>query len=252
MRANRGVGIAGPFSLSWGMALQGMIFDIDGTLVDTNPAHVEAWRRAFHRLGYDIPAERIRIEVGKGGDKLVPSVVGQQAEERDGEALRRAQKDEFLAIAGRERFGVFPCVPELFHALRERRVRTALATSSDEKHLRATIESAGLDLAHVGDVLVTKDDAESSKPAPDLVIVAAERLGLSPGQCAMVGDTVYDAQACQTAGMAFLGLLSGGSDATSLIAAGSCGVWRDTGQLYTELDRAIEIASLAGSPTTGA
>ena len=75
------------------MALRGMIFDIDGTLVDTNPSHVEAWRRAFKRFGFDIPAARIKIEIGKGGDKLVPSVLGQELEDRLGEALRRAQKE---------------------------------------------------------------------------------------------------------------------------------------------------------------
>ncbi|MEA2723112.1 MAG: hypothetical protein QOH59_883, partial [Gemmatimonadales bacterium] len=95
------------------MTLRGMIFDIDGTLVDTNPAHVEAWGRAFKRLGYDVPRERIEIEIGKGGDLLVPSILGEEAEKHDGEALRKAQKEEFLEIARRERFRVFPCTPEL-------------------------------------------------------------------------------------------------------------------------------------------
>lgn len=222
-----------------------MIFDIDGTLVDTNPAHVEAWHRAFRRLGYDVPVERIMLETGKGGDKLVPSVLGSEAEERHGEALRRAQKEEFLEIAAQEHFRLFPCVPELFDALQERRIRTALATSSDEKHLQATMNSAGTDLIRLADVLVTKDDADESKPAPDLVIVAWEKLGLSPAECAMVGDTVYDAQACQGAGVAFLGLLSGGTGSAALLEAGACGVWRDTGHLYADLDRALELASLA-------
>ena len=145
------------------MPLRGMIFDIDGTLVDTNPAHVEAWHRAFQRLGYDVPVERIALEIGKGGDKLVPSVLGPEMEERQGEALRRAQKEEFLEIAAQEHFRLFPCVPELFDALQERRIRTALATSSDEKHLQATMNSAGTDLIRLADVLVTKDDADDEQ-----------------------------------------------------------------------------------------
>jgi HAD superfamily hydrolase (TIGR01509 family) len=229
------------------MALHGMIFDIDGTLVDTNPAHVEAWRRAFRRLGYDVPRERIEVEIGKGGDLLVPSILGEDAERRDGEALRKAQKEEFLEIAQRERLRVFPCVPELFQALRQRDIRTALATSSDRKHLQATCDSAGLDLPGLADVLVSKTDVEASKPAPDVVIVAWEKLGLSPAECAMVGDTVYDAQACRTAGVVFLGLSSGGTPEDLLLEAGACGVWRDTGHLYADLDRAIEVAALAAA-----
>lgn len=123
------------------MLLRGMIFDVDGTLVDTNPTHVEAWRRAFKRLGYDISPERITIEIGKGGDLLVPSILGEDVETRQGKAL-------------------------LFLALRERRIRTALATSSDKKHLEAICASAGIDLPGLADVLVTKDEAEASKPAP--------------------------------------------------------------------------------------
>ncbi len=229
------------------MALHGMIFDIDGTLVDTNPAHVEAWRRAFQRLGYEVPRERIEVEIGKGGDLLVPSILGEDAEKRDGEALRNAQKEEFLEIARRERFRVFPCVPELFQALRQREIRTALATSSDRKHLQATCASAGLDLPSLADVLVTKADVEASKPAPDVVIVAWEKLKLTPAECAMVGDTVYDAQACRAAGVVFLGLSSGGTPEGPLLDAGGCGVWRDTGHLYADLDHALELAALAAA-----
>lgn len=225
--------------------MRGMILDIDGTLVDTNPAHVEAWRRAFKRLGFDVPTERIVPEIGKGGDKLVPSILGREAEEGFGEALRKAQKEEFLAIAKRERFRVFPCVPELFPALRERRIRTALATSSDDKHLDATLASAGSDLRRLADVVVTRSDAPSSKPAPDLLVAAVEELQLPASQCAMIGDTIYDGLACQAAGVVFLGVLSGGSSESALLEAGACGVWRDVAHLVADLDRALEIAALA-------
>jgi HAD superfamily hydrolase (TIGR01509 family) len=225
--------------------VRGMIFDLDGTLVDTNPAHVEAWRKAFKRFGYDVPTERIVPEIGKGGDKLVPSILGPAAEKRHGEALRRAQKEEFLALARRVRFRVFPGVPELFRALKNRGIRTALATSSDDKHLDATLASAGIDLRSMADVVVTKSDAGASKPDPDVVVVAVEKLGLSPSQCAMVGDTVYDAQACQAAGVVFIGVLSGGSSEAALLEAGARAIFRDVAHLLVELDRALEIVSLA-------
>lgn len=229
------------------MTLRGMIFDIDGTLVDTNPAHVEAWHRAFKRFGYDVPVERITVEIGKGGDLLVPAILGEEVESGQGEALRKVQKEEFLTIAKRERFRVFPCVPDLFRGMRERGIRTALATSSDKKHLQAICASAGLDLTSLADVLVTKDQAEASKPAPDLVIVSLEKLSVTPAECSMLGDTIYDAQACRAAGVVFLGVLSGGTPAAVLLEAGACGVWRDTGHLYSELDQALELAALAAS-----
>src|SRR5918995_3591882 len=172
------------------MTVNGVIFDIDGTLVDTNPAHVEAWRRAFKQLGFDIPAERIVVEIGKGGDKLVPSVLGQNVEARHGETLRAAQKREFLAIAGHERFRVYPGAEEILRELRKRGIRTALATSSDEKHLDATLASAGVDFRRLANVVVTKSEADASKPSPDLVIAAVEELGLPPLHCALVGDTI--------------------------------------------------------------
>jgi len=227
------------------MPVHGIIFDIDGTLVDTNPTHVEAWWRAFKSLGYDVPVDRIEVEIGKGGDQLVPAVLGDEAEQRDGEALRKGQKEEFLKLAGGRHFRVFPCVPELIMSFRDRNIRTALATSSDEKHLQATSESAGIDLSHLADFLVTSDEAASSKPAPDLVIAACEKLWLNPAECAMVGDTIYDAEAAQGAGVIFLGVESGGTTAENLMAAGAAGVWRDTAHLYAELDRALERATTA-------
>ena len=225
------------------MDIRAIILDIDGTLVDTNPAHVEAWRRTFQRFGYDVPADRIVVEIGKGGDKLIPSVLGQEVEEREGEALRKAQKKEFLAIAESERFPVFPGVEELFQALRERSIRSALATSSDEKHLEATLASAGLDLRELADVVVTRSPNEASKPAPDLVLAAIEELRLPAQQCAMIGDTVYDGQACQAAGVVFLGVLTGPATEDELIQAGARAVWRDVAHLLTEIDRALDIAS---------
>jgi HAD superfamily hydrolase (TIGR01509 family) len=227
------------------MAVRGIIFDIDGTLVDTNPTHVEAWRQAFQRLGYEVPAGRIELEIGKGGDQLVPSILGEEAADRDGDALRKAQKELFLELAGDRTFRVFPGVAQLFDALRRRSVKTALATSSNEKHLQATTRSAGIDLPRLADVLVTSDDAEASKPAPDLVISAVEELGFPASECAMVGDTVYDAQASLAAGVTFLGVLSGGSTRETLLEAGATAVWRDTGEMLNDLDRVLEMASLS-------
>jgi HAD superfamily hydrolase (TIGR01509 family) len=230
--------------------LSALIFDIDGTLLDTNDAHVEAWVDAFAALGYRIPADRVRVEIGKGGDRLVPAILGKEAEQREGKELRRIQTERFLAIASERRLKPFPRVPELFRAVRERGLRTALATSSNRRHLDGVMESAGIDLVAMVDVLVTKDDARSSKPAPDLVVAAVNRLDVSPAECAMVGDTTYDAQACIGAGVVFLGVATGAASPTDLWAAGARGVWHDVADLLDHLDEALLLASPGPVPLT--
>ena len=225
------------------MALDAVIFDIDGTLLDSNGAHVEAWERAFATLGYRIFPDRITTEIGKGGDKLVPAVLGDDAEARDGEALRAAQKEEFLRIAGARRLPPFAGAEAIMAELRRRGIRTVLATSSNREHLEGLGRSAGLDLTSLADELITADDADESKPAPDLVVAATRKLGLSPAQCAMVGDTPYDAEACRLAGVVCLGVRSGGNDDTTLMAAGCRALWDDVGALLADLDAALKCAS---------
>ncbi|HEU4830255.1 MAG TPA: HAD family hydrolase [Gemmatimonadales bacterium] len=218
------------------MAFRAFIFDIDGTLVDSNAAHVEAWHAAFAAHGHDVSRERITVEIGKGGDKLVPSIVGEEAEEREGEALRERHSDEFLAIAKRKRLPAFPRAREIFETLRKRGVRTALATSSSREHLEALGRSAGLDLTSLGETLVNADDIEETKPAPDLVEAAVRKLRLEPRECAMIGDTPYDAQASRQAGVTCIGVISGGNDANALLAAGASSVWRDIAEIEAHLD----------------
>lgn len=221
------------------MALRAIIFDIDGTLVDSNAAHVEAWRASFAAHGHSISRERIMVEIGKGGDKLVPSIVGEDVERREGESLRDRHSDEFLAIARRERIPAFPRAREIFGTLRERGVRSALATSSSREHLEALGRSAGLDLTSLGETLVNADDIEETKPAPDLVEAAVRKLGLEAGQCAMVGDTPYDAQASRRAGVTCIGVTSGGNDADVLLGAGAASVWRDIAEVEAHLDELL-------------
>lgn len=220
-----------------------MIFDIDGTLIDSNPAHVEAWVQAFGRLGYKVAADRISVEIGKGGDKLVPSILGASADRKDGDRLRDAQKEAFLALAKRTRLRVFPEAPELLAELRRRGLRTALATSSSGEQLDGLFASARIDFRELVDQTTSADDAAASKPAPDIVEAALAKLALAPGECAMVGDTVYDAEACRAAGVACLGVRSGGVDPATLMRAGARGVWADTADLYRHLDDALATAS---------
>jgi HAD superfamily hydrolase (TIGR01509 family) len=233
------------------MALSALIFDLDGTLLDTNDAHVESWVRSFARHGYKVFADRIGPEIGKGGDNLVPSILGDDAEEKDGEKLRETTTEEFLKIAKERRFRPFPKVPELLDALRERGLKLALATSSSTTNLDAMFESAGVDLREKFDAVVTKSDVETSKPAPDVILAALDKLALSPAQCAMVGDTPFDAISARRAGVVTLGLLSGRLHALSLLkSAGARRVYRDPAELYAKLDDALRVASPGSAQNT--
>jgi phosphoglycolate phosphatase-like HAD superfamily hydrolase len=222
------------------MAVEAVIFDIDGTLVDTNGAHVQAWREAFREHSHDVPAERIVREIGKGGDQLVPSILGKAGEGREGKAIDRDHGEAFLRLARGQHFCVFPGVRELLVELRRRDLRVALATSSKEEYVEAVETSAGVNLRSVADLVVTADDADASKPAPDLVVAALGKLHRPPGRCVFVGDTAYDAEAARKATVACVGLLCGGcSSEEALRAAGARSVWRDPADLLAHLDEAL-------------
>lgn len=232
------------------MALDAVLFDLDGTLVDTNPAHVRAWQQALETHGYRVAPDRIEVEIGKGGDTLVPSVLGKQAEDKDGEALREAYGKAFLAIAEKERFEVFPQVRELLAALRKRGLKLVLATSSKKEYQEAIARSSGLDLESEFDLLITASDAKASKPAPDLINAAVEKLQMSPAQCVMVGDTQFDAQAAKMAGVLTIGLLCGGNPRETLQEAGARAIYEDAADLLAHLDEALERVSLGSAHLT--
>jgi HAD superfamily hydrolase (TIGR01509 family) len=232
------------------MALDGMVFDLDGTIVDSNALHVEAFVRAFASRGYKVGRDRIFIEVGKGGDKLVPSVIGEELDRIDGDAIRAAHPQEYAKLARERGLRVFPGARELPAELRRRGIKTVLATSSGQGHIKATEEASGLKLAEMFDHLVTADDVKRSKPAPDVVVAGVRKLGLSPAQCAMIGDTPYDALSAKGGGVVCLGVTCGGHEARTLRGSGARAVWRDPADLLVRLDEALEIASPAPAHLT--
>jgi phosphoglycolate phosphatase-like HAD superfamily hydrolase len=210
--------------------LSAMIFDLDGTLVDTNAAHVEAWVRACARHGYKVHADRIGPEIGKGGDNLVPDVLGKEAEERDGEALREACKEEYLALAKQRRFRIFDGAGALLDELRRRGIRTALATSSGSEHLDATFAARARTCGRAWTWWSAR--ATSSTPSvPRRRAGRGREARLSPAECAMVGDTPYDALSARRAGVLTLGVLSSGSASTSGAGVAGARHLRDVGHL---------------------
>jgi HAD superfamily hydrolase (TIGR01509 family) len=225
------------------VALDGIIFDLDGTLVDTNALHVEAWRRVLERRGYRVASDRIADEIGKGGDQLVPSILGREADARDGQWLREQHPSAFAELARERGIKVFGKAKDLVDAVRRRGIRAALGTSSGKEHLR-TIESASdLSLSAMFDAVVDSDDIDRSKPAPDVVHAACEKLGLSPAQCALVGDTIFDAESSVRGGVACIGLTCGGQTREALREAGARVVYEDPADLLDHLEDALRIAS---------
>jgi HAD superfamily hydrolase (TIGR01509 family) len=227
------------------MALDALIFDIDGTLIDSNPAHVEAWGIAFEKFGYRVGRDRIEVEIGKGGDKLVPSILGKEADEKDGEKLRKAEPEEFAAIAKRRGLHPFDRALELLGVVRRRGVKVVLATSSNGKQFKTLQEAAKVDLEGACDVLVTADEVAQSKPSPDLVAAAVAKARVSPAQCAMVGDTLYDMQSAKHAGVIGLGVITGYQSEQTLKASGARAVYPDVARVLDTLHDVL----LRASPT---
>jgi HAD superfamily hydrolase (TIGR01509 family) len=226
------------------MALSAVIFDVDGTLIDSNGAHVLAWDAALKANHYQVSRDRIAVEIGKGGDKLVPSILGEEIDRRDGEKLREAHHAEYVKIIQVSRLKAFAGVERLVEQIRGLGLKVAIATSSKRKELEITQKSAGVDWSGKFDVVATGDDAEQSKPAPGILQVAIQKLGIAPPQCVMVGDTPYDADTARDAGTISLGVLCGGmNDEKTLRSTGMRKVYRDPAEIAEHLDEALRISS---------
>jgi HAD superfamily hydrolase (TIGR01549 family) len=192
-----------------------ILFDIDGTLVDSTYHHAIAWQRAFDRHDVAIPLWRIHRTIGMGGDKLVAEVAGDDVERRLGDRLRDDWREEYVAIKGE--VAPLPGAAELVHRLAKAGYLVALASSGDPEFADETLDDLGIrdDVS----VLRTSDDVDGSKPEPDLVEVTLEALGTQRG--VLVGDTPYDVESAARAGLSCIGLLSGGYSRAELTDAGA-------------------------------
>jgi len=225
------------------MAIDAIILDLDGTLVDTNNLHARAWSLAIERFGYRLDQERILVEIGKSGSVLVPDLLGDSAENRVGDALRDAHDEIYLELLDHEPVHLFPGGIDIFERARADGLRTAVASGSKRDSLEKVADKAGIDLLNLSDAIITDDDVQTGKPSPDAVIAAYEKLGLSPAQCVMIGDTPYDVEAAQRAGVLCLGVLTGVHAAESMYRAGARGVYRHTGEIVDELESALQMST---------
>lgn len=206
------------------------IFDVDGTLVDTNYQHALAWFRAFRRHDVVLPLWRLHRAIGMGGDVLVPTLGGQDLEDAHGEDLRRAWTEEFDELIGEVR--PLEGARDLLVAVKDRGFRLVLASSGQRSHVETFLDLVGgRDLA---DAWTTSEDAEHSKPAPDLVAVALEKV--HGGSGVMVGDSVHDAEAAGALDVPTLALRTGGFSEQELTEAGALRVFDSLVDLREHLD----------------
>jgi HAD superfamily hydrolase (TIGR01549 family) len=218
--------------------IKAVIFDIDGTLVDSVDLHAQAWKEAFKHFGKDIPFEQVRHQIGKGGDQLMPvffskeelDEFGEEMEEYRGELYKR----DFLP-----RVRPFPKVRVLFERIEADGKRIALASSAKEDEL-ATYKK----IAHIEDLVeeeTSADDAEKSKPHPDIFEAALAQLGdIGAHEVIVVGDTPYDAEAAGKLRLRTIGVLCGGFPEKELRAAGCVNIYRDPADLLAHYDEAIK------------
>jgi HAD superfamily hydrolase (TIGR01509 family) len=184
--------------------VKAVFLDIDGTLMDTNYLHIEAWAQAFEGVGARPPRSRIHHEVGKGSDKLIPKFVedGQKAE-RVGEL-----HSEYYAKL-QERGHPLPGAKELVASLVKRGYEVWLATSAKPEELEHHMQELGAEGKISG--VVSSDEAEESKPAPDIFGLALERAGVSPQEAVVVGDSIWDIEAAKEAGVRVAAVMTGGA-----------------------------------------
>ncbi|OUL24977.1 hydrolase [Nostoc sp. T09] len=199
------------------MGLQAVLLDIDGTLVLSNDAHAQSWVDTFREFGYDVSFEQVRPLIGMGGDQLIPRVVpGLTDEEGDGKAIAQRRKEIFLNNYA-PKLSPANGSRELLQHMQQLGLRLIVASSASNQEMEVLLKVAQID--DLVQETTTSSDAETSKPAPDIVEAALSKLKMEPNQVLMLGDTPYDIKSAGTAGVGLIALRCGGFDDSSLAEA---------------------------------
>ena len=207
----------------------GAILDVDGTLVDSNYQHAIAWFRAFREHDVTPPIWRIHRHIGMGGDQLVAAVAGDEVEEAHGESLREAEKRLYAELV--DEVCAFEGAAELIASLADRGNEVVLASSAKEDEVEHYIELLG-----AGEQIssfTTSDDVERTKPEPDLIAAAIDKAEGS--DAVMVGDSTWDIEAAERAGIPTMAVLTGGFSAAELTEAGAVAVFESLPELLGEI-----------------
>src|SRR4030095_7304201 len=213
------------------------IFDIDGTLVDSNELHVDSWDCAFRRFGKQFPREKLRAQIGKGSDQYLPEFFKPDEIDRFGKALDDYRSDVFRSEY-LPKVRPFPKVRELFQRIRDDDKRIVLASSGKKADTEYYIDLLKVD--NLIDGYVSGDDADSSKPAPDIFAASLKKLGgISPADAVTVGDTRFDIEAGKKAGLKTIVFLCGGTSELVLREAGAVAIYRDRADFFAHYDELI-------------
>ena len=204
-----------------------VLFDVDGTLVDTNWFHALAWWRVFDKAGHQVPISRIHPLIGMGSTELLETLFGEPRQD-----LKEGHSAEFEPFMAEIR--AFPRAADLLRAVKASGAAVVLCTSSKKDHLEPMLEAIGA--TDAVDEIVNADDVDRSKPAPDVFAAALEMTGLRPRDCLAVGDTRWDVEAASRTGLGTVCVLTGGSSRQDLLDAGAVTVYDDVADLLANLE----------------
>jgi HAD superfamily hydrolase (TIGR01509 family) len=216
------------------MAIKAVLFDIDGTLVDSNDFHIAAWEEAFAGVGAQFDRQVIHDQIGKGADMLVPTLLpdtDDEGQEKLGEAQGEAFKSKFL-----NEVKPFPMARDLLQRVRQAGQKVVLASSASKAELDHYLDL--LDARDIVSETTSADDVENTKPAPDIFATALKKIApLAADEVIVVGDTPYDIEAAKKCGIAAIGLRSGKFPDEALQQAGAIALYDDVAALLQEYDR---------------
>ena len=214
--------------------LTAVLFDVDGTLVDSNDAHAHAWVQAFADEGVDVEFARVRRCIGMGSDKLMPEVSGLTEETDRGSRISR-RRGEIFKTSWLPRLEAFRDAGRLVAALKARGLTVVAASSAKEDELRPLLDVAGA--GSLMDAATSSDDADQSKPDPDIVLAALTRARAAPAEALMIGDTPYDVEAAARAGVRIIAFRCGGWPDADL--RGAVAIYDGPWDLLARLDEAL-------------
>jgi HAD superfamily hydrolase (TIGR01509 family) len=214
------------------MAWRGVLFDVDGTLVDTTYLHAVCWWEALRRADHTVPMATIHHAIGMGSDKILDVFLGKERD-RDGDAELQAAHGALYSVYW-ERLRPLPGAADLLRHCAGRGMRVVLASSANDRELLALRRA--LDADAVIDVATSASDVERSKPDPDILGVALRRADLSADEVVMVGDAVWDVEAANRLNIPCIGLTCGGTSADELTRAGAMAVYTNPAHLLTGFD----------------
>jgi HAD superfamily hydrolase (TIGR01509 family) len=198
------------------LSLKGVIFDVDGTLVDSNDAHAQSWVDTFAEAGYEVPFEVVRPLIGMGADKLLPKTIGIRHDSGQGKKLLE-RRSEIFRKKYLPRLRPLPGARALVLRVRDDGLKAIVATSAKDEELEGLLKAA--EVEDLMEEKATASDAKRSKPDPDIVEAAIEESGVPSNKAVMIGDTPYDVEAALRAGVRVIAFRSGGWEDDSLKGA---------------------------------